>query len=97
MGNTPSNRVDWSAIGALAGVGGFIAVLGGATVTAAKSRATNPKNVKNVAKRLDNLDIRLFGLPADAESGAKKLPGEFDRIDQRLDELPGAIIAELRK
>lgn len=48
------------------------------------------------AQRIDLLEIRLFGLPEDPKTGAKKLDGEFDRIDKRLDDLPGEIITALR-
>jgi hypothetical protein len=48
-------------------------------------------------RRLDILDIRLFGLPEDKESGAPGIPGEFDRIDRRIDELPARVAEELRK
>lgn len=48
------------------------------------------------ARRLDILEIRLFGLPPDPETGAKKMDGEFDRIDKRLDALPGEVLAAMK-
>lgn len=85
--------IDWSAIGAVAGCAGVLAVIGGATVTAAKGRAA-----KKVAsdKRFDLLIIRLFGLPADPDTGAGKIDGEFDRVYHRMDDLPAQIIDRLK-
>jgi hypothetical protein len=84
---------NWDAVGATAGVLGFCAVLGGAVVRTVKSWM-GERRVGN--RRVDMLEIRLFGLPPDPVTGAKKLDGEFDRIDKRLDALPGEIISALK-
>jgi hypothetical protein len=84
---------DWNAIGAVAGVIAVVLVVGSA---AGKTVATRIGRSRAGTRRIDLLEIRLFGLPADPNTGAKKLDGEFDRIDKRLDELPGQVIAALR-
>ena len=84
---------DWNAIGALAGVVAVVLVVGSAT---RKTVATRMGRSRGESRRMDLLEIRLFGLPADKDTGAKKLDGEFDRIDKRLDELPGQIISALK-
>lgn len=85
--------IDWNAVGAVAGVIGAALVVGGAVVKVVQNWIGD----KRVAtKRLDRLEIRLFGLPADPDSGAKAMPGEFDRIDKRLDDLPDQIISALK-
>lgn len=85
---------DWNAIGATAGVIAVLLVVGGAVVKTIQDRIGR---ARTGARRLDLLEIRLFGLPADAETGAKKLDGEFDRIDKRLDDMPDVIISKLRE
>ena len=73
---------DWAAVGAIAGVVAAAMVIGGAVVRTAKDRMEGSRSQKT---RLDRLEIRLFGLPADPVSGAPKVDGEFDHINQRLD------------
>lgn len=84
--------VDWSAVGGIAGVIGVSTVIGGAVISTSKGWRLRRNTEKN---RLDRLEIRLFGLPKDADSGAPKIPGEFDRIDARLDALPDEIMRRL--
>lgn len=86
--------INWTAIGSIAGIAGVLVVIGGGVVTTSKGWRDRREQAKN---RLDRLEIRLFGLPADPESGAPKIPGEFDRIDRRLDALPAQIIAQLNQ
>lgn len=85
--------IGWDAIGAIAGVCAGIFVVGGAVVKVAQGWILKGRAG---ARRVDMLEIRLFGLPPDPETGAKKLDGEFDRIDKRLDALPGEVIAALK-
>ena len=84
---------NWDAIGAIAGVIAVAFVVGGAT---RKTVGDRMGRSRAGARRMDLLEIRLFGLPPDPQTGAKKLDGEFDRIDKRLDELPGQVIAALK-
>lgn len=85
--------LDWNAIGATAAVVSVVIAVGAAVVKTVKNYLKGPRLE---TKRLDLLEIRLFGLPADKDTGAKKLDGEFDRIDKRFDELPGLITAAVR-
>jgi hypothetical protein len=85
--------VDWGAVGAVAGVAGVLIVIGGAVVGVGKNWMGDRRLGR---RRIELLEIRLFGLPPDPVTGAKKLDGEFDRIDKRLDALPGEIIEALR-
>lgn len=85
---------DWSAVGAIAGLIGVGLVVGGAVVKTVRDVMGKSRSG---ARRIDLLEIRLFGLPADPDTGAKKLDGEFDRIDKRLNDLPGEVIAALDK
>lgn len=85
---------DWNQIGAVAGVLSFIAVLGTAVVKVVQNWLGEKRHEHN---RVDLLEIRLFGLPADLQTGAKKLDGEFDRIDRRFDELPQIIASAVRE
>lgn len=85
--------VDWGAIGALAGISSVLLVIGGAVVKTVRDRIQG--TIKD-RSRLDKLEIRLFGLPADPDSGAPKLPGEFDHVYQRIDALPDQIVERLR-
>jgi hypothetical protein len=85
--------IDWTAVGAIAAVAGGVVVVGGAV---AKTVSDRISRTRIGTRRLDMLEIRLFGLPPDPDTGAKKLDGEFDRIDKRLDELPDQIISALK-
>lgn len=82
---------DWGAVGAVcAAISLFIVV--GAAVT----RITRNYFRSSASVRMDKMEIRLWGLPADQETGARKVDGEFDRIYGRLDALPDQIAAKLR-
>ena len=85
---------NWAALGAIAGIVGVVLVVGSATRKTVQDRIARSRAG---TKRIDMLEIRLFGLPPDPTTGAKKLDGEFDRIDNRLKDLPAEIIAALKK
>lgn len=86
--------INWNDIGVVAAVMSAAVVVGTTVSKTVRDRMTK---ARDSGRRLDQLEIRLFGLPPDPATGAKKLDGEFDRIDNRLEALPGQIIAELRK
>lgn len=85
--------IGWDAVGAIAGVTAGVFVVGGAVAKTVRDRISR---TRVGTRRIDLLEIRLFGLPPDPQTGAKKLDGEFDRIDKRLDELPNQIITALK-
>jgi hypothetical protein len=78
--------LDWTGIGTGVGIVAGAVVVGGAFVRSTRSYITVRQGA---SARLDRLEIRLFGLPADLKSGARKVDGEFDKIDQRMDRLDG--------
>jgi hypothetical protein len=80
--------VNWDAVGAIAGIVAGLFVVGGAVVKVGQGWLLRGRAG---ARRIDMLEIRLFGLPPDPITGAKKLDGEFDRIDKRLDEMPDQV------
>jgi hypothetical protein len=92
---------DWSAISAVAGIVAVVLVVGGAVSRSTRNYfGTRRREVT----RLDKLEVRLWGMPADPGSGARKVDGEFDRIygafdvvNGRLDELPEQILDKLKK
>ena len=87
---------DWNAVAALAGVAGGVVMVGGAVARVTRTRMDRSDAPRKQKERLDMLQIRLFGLPADPSTGAPKIDGEFDRIDKRLDALPKEIITALK-
>lgn len=92
--------LDWNAIGAIAGVLAGFVVVGGAVVKVVKTwletKSAPTHRLERLEKRLDRFEIRLFGLPADPQTGGRKVDGEFDRIDRRLEDLPDQIITALK-
>lgn len=81
-------RIDWSAVGGTAGAFSALYIVWRSVVTITERFITGKRKDRS---RIDLLEIRLFGLPADPDTGAKKLDGEFDKIDKRFDALPGLI------
>jgi hypothetical protein len=75
---------DWNAIGAGAAVLALLLAIGGG---AARVTRTYFGRKREGNDRLDRMEIRLWGLPEDPRTGARKVPGEFDRVYARFDEL----------
>ena len=84
---------NWDALGAIAGVIAVALVVGGAARKVVGDRIGRSRAG---TRRIDFLEIRLFGLPPDPQTGAKKLDGEFDRIDKRIDEIPAKVVEALK-